>query len=55
MGKAKIVTDKSRAGKGKGKATKAIGKTKDPAGGTPDGNPTPDVKKGALGAGKAKR
>jgi len=51
-GGAKVVNDTTQAGKGKGKATKAIGTNKDPAGGTPDGNTTPAVKKGALGAGK---
>jgi len=45
--KAKVVTDATTAGKGAGKATKAIGKNVNPAGGKPDGNPTPLAKKGS--------
>jgi hypothetical protein len=55
-GKAKVETDASQAGKGTGKATKAIGKTTSsaPDGGTPDGNPTAQATKGSPHKGKGK-
>jgi hypothetical protein len=49
---AKITTDKTQAGKGTGKATKAIGKNVSPSGAKPDGNPTAVAKKGSPKKGK---